>query len=170
MDTFFYRRDYYLNLSCLVFLVWNDLKMRFPTICVSSKVGMNTITFCFIKTRSRCDFTRSCDGLRAIFSLTSVMAICEKNCGWVFFSEMPSMMSQVDPQNSFHHESSINMLNCIVFHKLLFTPIYSLPNRQLLFSLLFSILKGIIRNKVMPVPISCFKFLYVQYPPWHQFI
>ena len=48
----FYNVIYHSDLSCLVFLVWNILKMRFPTICVTSKVGMNTINFCFIKTGS----------------------------------------------------------------------------------------------------------------------
>ena len=46
--------------------------MRFPTKCVTSKIGMNTVNFCFIKTGSRRDFTRSCNGSRAIFLLTSL--------------------------------------------------------------------------------------------------
>ena len=33
---------------------------------------MNTVNFCFIKTGSRCDFTRSCNGSQAIFLLTSL--------------------------------------------------------------------------------------------------
>ena len=31
------------------FFVLNVLKIRFPTICVTSKVGMNTMNFCFLK-------------------------------------------------------------------------------------------------------------------------
>ena len=77
MDTSFYCVDYYSNQSCLVFLVLNVLKMRFPTICVTYKVGMNTINFCYIKNGWRRNFTRSCDGSRAIFLVTSLLGAIE---------------------------------------------------------------------------------------------
>ena len=73
MDIFFYHANYYSNPSYLVFLVWNVLKMRFPTKCVTYKVWLNTVNFCFIETESRHNFTRSCNWSRAIFLLTSLL-------------------------------------------------------------------------------------------------
>ena len=72
MDTFFYCVDYYSNQSCLVFLVWNVLKMRSPIIYVTYKFGMNTMNFYNIKTGLHRNFKRSCDGSQAIFLLTSL--------------------------------------------------------------------------------------------------
>ena len=56
----------------------------FPTKYVTSKFGMNTVNFCFIKTGLRRDFTRSCYGCKFAHPYLNVTK--RKNFTFTFFT------------------------------------------------------------------------------------